>query len=472
MSRITSLSQNFRTRRWNSTYTNVLKNLKAGDAVDVGDVRKALASKELSAHELEELRPIIKTSASPEVINEILHHTLPKDFSLYFAMTKERPSHLWNERSLLSLLKSNPGRVYTLSDLLKKHASGSVSNEIRKVVLLKLLLGEAAEVRDGEFELTNENVTKAIELLNQMDHTDELDHLLNVLLDHMIAKDTTHTASDITLQGFEEWLNATKLSEVSERRAFLNLSQVVFERDPRLLSKQTLSRIVSYDIEENTPSETEYISQVLQYIEKNHLDIDRKDAEALLLRIQLIETYGINRDRMDLALEKFHLYQAHEKFGIELVQTKLVQAFCYQAFKKKDTTLLKIAETLIVADEIPVKSIAHLILANSCFDSEKSLKIYNDYINDVPKTINKNTKRSSSGLLTECMMIASLYGNDREFAQLLFEKAVQNKIVVDEMEIATMKKVFKVYGDAFADDSWESAEPRLAQYVLRTIKNL
>ena len=229
---------------------------------------------------------------------------------------------------------------------------------------------------------------------------------------------------------------------------------------------------MSYDIEENTPSETEYISQVLQYIEKNHLDIDRKDAEALLLRIQLIETYGINRDRMDLALEKFHLYQAHEKFGIELVQTKLVQAFCYQAFKKKDTTLLKIAETLIVADEIPVKSIAHLILANSCFDSEKSLKIYNDYINDVPKTINKNTKRSSSGLLTECMMIASLYGNDREFAQLLFEKAVQNKIVVDEMEIATMKKVFKVYGDAFADDSWESAEPRLAQYVLRTIKNL
>ncbi|GEQ67091.1 hypothetical protein JCM33374_g754 [Metschnikowia sp. JCM 33374] len=187
--------------------------------------------------------------------------------------------------------------------------------------------------------------------------------------------------------------------------------------------------------------------------------------------MQLIETHGIDNDDVDSALRKFHEYQSHEKFGLELVQAKVVKAFCYQTFKAHKETFLKIAETLINPDGLAVSTVAQLILAHSRFSSEKSLAIYNDYINLVSRDVNEVTGRSPTGVLTEALMVASLYDNDREFAQLLYEKAVINGFVSDEHEIALMKKVFKVYGDAFVEDDWKVAQPIFGRYVLECIKN-
>lgn len=439
--------------------------------MDVASIRNAIQSKEFKPEELTALKEALNPESSEEVVNEILHYALPQDFSLYFTLTKERPSHVWNDHSLISLLRSNPGRVYSLTDLLKKHGSESVSDEIQKVILEKLLLGEKAELRDGEFQLTDESVSRAITHLNHFANIEEVSEHLNCILDYIVKKGAFALTSDITIDGFADWLSKDKLAQVKDKSAFLYFAEVIFNQSPQSLPKRTLSDILVLEDRKVYPEKAGFFDNVLNYVNENQLDLDKRDAESLLLRIQLIETYGINKDQIDVALEKFHHYQSHEKLGIELVQTKLVQAFCYQAFKKNDATLLKIAESLIVVNELPVKTIAHLILANSKWGG-KDLEIYNDYINAVSKKVNENSKRSPSGILTEAMMISSLYGNDREFAQLLFEKAAASKIISDEMEIALMKKVFKVYGEAFADDSWETAEPKLAQYVLDTIKRL
>lgn len=471
MANVFLLARNYRGVRWNSTYANLLQSVKSGDKVDLANVRNALQSKEFKPEELTALKEALNPGVSDEVVNEILRYTLPHDFSLYFTLAKERPTHLWNDHSLLSLLKSNPGRVHSLAHLLKKHGSESVSDEVRKVVLEKLLYGERAEVRDGEFELTDESIGQAIAHLNKFPNIEEVSDHVNTILDYIVEKSTFALASDITIEGFIEWLSKNRLSQVKNKNAFLHFAEIVFNESPQILAKHTLSDILLLEDRKSYPEMAGFFDQVLEYVNKNQLDLDKRDAESLLLRIQLMETYGINKDQIDVALEKFHHYQSHEKVGIELVQTKLVQAFCYQAFKKNDATLLKIAESLIVVEELPVKTIAHLILASSRWGG-RDLEIYNDYINAVSKKVNENTKRSPSGVLTEAMMIASLYGNDREFAQLLFEKAAASKIISDEMQIANMKKVFKIYGEAFADDSWETAEPKLAQYVLDTIKRL
>lgn len=69
-------------------------------------------------------------------------------------------------------------------------------------------------------------------------------------------------------------------------------------------------------------------------------------------------------------------------------------------------------------------------------------------------------------------MVASLYDNDREFAQLLYEKAIQNKMLIDEAEIALIKKVFKKYGESFQEnDTWKQARPRFTEVVLEMIKS-
>lgn len=145
--------------------------------------------------------------------------------------------------------------------------------------------------------------------------------------------------------------------------------------------------------------------------------------------------------------------------------------FGYQAFKRGDRTLLRIAETLVDPDELQVKTLAQLILARSKFNCEDSLNLYNDYINQVSKGINETTGRSPTGVLTEALMAANLYNNDREFAHLLYDKAIANGFLKDEAEAAQIKKVFKVYGDSFEDsDSWEKAQPRLGDFVLYLIR--
>lgn len=473
MSTLVSFTRKFNVlgRRWNSTYESLLQRVKTGKEVDLSTIRDVIKSKEFKPEELTALKRLFNSNSSDEVINEILQHTLPQDFSLYFTLATERPSHVWNDHSLVSLLRSNPGRVYSLTDLLKKHGSESVSNEIRKVILEKLLHGEKSEVRDGEFELTGERINEAIVYLNQFSGIDEVTDYVNTIIDHVTEKGTYASTSAITVDGFADWLHKHKLANMKDNGAFLHFAEIIFNQDPQALAKHTLSDILVLEDRKLYPQKVEFFDRVLNYINQHQLDVDKRDAESLLLRIQLIVTYGINRDQIDVALEKFHHYQSHDKLGIELVQSKLVQAFCYQSFAKNDSTLLKIAESLIVVDELPVKTIAHLILASSRIEG-RDLEIYNDYINKVSKKVNESTKRSPSGILTEAMMIASLYGNDREFAQLLFEKAAQGNIISDEMEIATMKKVFKVYGEAFEEDSWQSAEPKLAQYVLDTIKRL
>ena len=111
-------------------------------------------------------------------------------------------------------------------------------------------------------------------------------------------------------------------------------------------------------------------------------------------------------------------------------------------------------------------------MANSEFNIDKSLEVYNDYIQNVSRSVNEHSGRSPSGLLTESLMLCNLYHNDREFAYLLFDKAVANGILSDELEIATVKKLFKVYGDSFVEDNWDAAKPILKRYILDSIRSL
>lgn len=473
-------------RRWNSTFDELIKDLASGKPTNSERIASTLSNKTYTPEELDSIRDLIKSSElSTETTNELLHHGLLNDFSLYFSVKSK--DHKWNDKSLLSLIKHNPGRVQSLWDLLKKHGI-SVSDEVRLAVVEKLILGEKSEQRENEVDVTSAKLARAMELLSEIGELTKVEQQLHLIVDHLVEHGDAPALSLLKVKGFLEWLNGSKLADIESKTAFMQIAKLIFDYKPALLTKAMLCRVLSISEIEPSPSTKtlmeelgseyselearEFRAEVLQYIEANKLDLDKKDAEALLLRIQLIETYGMFLDEIQTAVDKFHLYQTHEKFGIELVQTKLVQAFCYQAVKKLDETSLKIAETLVVQDELPVKTIAHLILASSQFDIDRSLALYNDYIKQVSTLVNTSTGRSPSGILTEALMIANLYDNDREFAQLLYEKAILNKILVNELEISNIKKVFKVYGDAYVDDNWEMAKPRLQEYVLQTIRRL
>lgn len=462
---------NFLVRR-NSTILDFLRKVESGSPFDTKDLQSALSSKSLNSQELEALHTVLKSDISTELANEILCHGLKHDFSLYYTASKI-PNHVWTEDALITLLNNNPGRAFSLEHLAKKHLQGETSSQIRQVLVKKLLLGENIDQGEDVYKPSENDIRKAIQLINESNNHLNVEELLSLVFEATLSLDSLGLLLDFRVDMLGEWLVANKLRKLptdATEAQFLQIAQIAFKSSPSLLNKEELSKILS--LEGLNDRFNPFIEDCLQYIETNQLDFDKKDPNSLLLRLQLIETYGIIRNSVDKMLEKFHLYQSKEKFGLEFVQVKVVKAFCYQSFKNSDPTQLKIAETLILPDGLPVSTVAELVLANAQFSAEKSLSVYNDYIQLVSSTINEVTQRSPKGILTEALILGCLYNNDREFAELVYQKAIQTNTISDELEIATVKKVFKAYGDAFVEDSWEAAKPIFKEYVLNYIKNV
>ncbi|CUM52542.1 uncharacterized protein AC631_04312 [Debaryomyces fabryi] len=446
----------------------------------------------------------LKNIEKSDIINNLLSYGLKHDFSLYHT-AKKIESHKWSSDALTSLIDSNPGRVDQSWDLYLRHGKDIENDTLYSKILEKLLLGEKIEISDNEFEIDIGKLAKSLALVDKLsspEDSGQIENLLKGLIDLKVL-------SGLSLSGLKNGSIETKLMQMDlDSLSFLKIFSMIFYENPDILAKEALCKAltISHQLDENLVNEDndiesknfqmlrdEYskISQVneveysefnhdsiiklrkdlLSYIEENRLDMD-KTPESILIRMKLIETYGMDTNDIKLALAKYHTYQTHEKFGIEFIQHKLIQSFCYQAIRESNEHYLKIAETLLTVENIPIKVLQCYILANSEFNIDKSLDVYNDYIQNVSQSINEHSGRSPSGLMTESLMLCNLYHNDREFAYLLFDKAVANGILSDEHEISIIKKLFKVYGDSFVEDNWDCAKPILKKYVLNSIRSL
>lgn len=493
------------------TLSYLLDEVQNERAIDHHDIKSIIENSKLhsledSEKELESLRQLIKhNTISTQLRNDLLTHSLRYDFSLYFLVKKHFQSHHWDNNSLISLLKNNPGRVDESLYLFKKHVTQSnVSPNIYTLLLEKFLLGENFE--RGEYEISSLNIYRAINIVNKRQELIQDEDMLSKLLDAMIDLNIVAAVLLVSHKTFTRVL-LQKLESSNDEGLCLRILQSKFlDGDLNKLSKDVLCKLVGFGqklarkdpsvLEEYSKKEAARIvelqsfsdtketnipilnpqsladlnSALIAHIEAEKLDTD-KTPESLLVRLKIIETYGMDTDQLQKALEKFHYYQTHEKFGLELVQFKLIQSFLYKAFESGDKTFLKVAQTLMITENVPVKIIQSLILANSAIDVQKSLDVYQEYVGHVSKTANEDTGRSASGTLTESLMLAYLYNNDREFAFLLFDKAQENGLFHDEMETSTAKKLFKVYGEAYEHDDWEKAKEKLHDHVLATIRS-
>lgn len=446
----------------------------------------------------------LEKSEKSAIINNLLSYGLKHDFSLYYT-AKKFDNHKWSPDALISLIDSNPGRVDQSWDLYLRHGKDVENDMLYSKILEKLLLGEKIEISDNEFEIDVGRLAKSLALVDKLrfpEDNAQLENLIKGLIDLKVV-------SGLSLSRLKNEFIESKLMQMDlDNLSFLKLFRMVFHRSPGILPKEALCKAltISHQLDEKLVNEdnkiekknfqmlrnvhaeisqlneVEYSSfdndsiiqlrkDLLSYLEENRLDMD-KTPESILIRLKLIETYGMDINDIKLALAKYHTYQTHEKFGIEFIQHKLIQSFCFQAIKESNEHYLKIAETLLTVENIPIKVLQCYIMANSEFNIDKSLEVYNDYIQNVSRSVNEHTGRSPSGLMTESLMLCNLYHNDREFAYLLFDKAVANGILSDEHEIATVKKLFKVYGDSFVEDNWDAAKPILKKYILDSIRSL
>lgn len=409
---------------------------------------------------------VIKSAVTknPQLLNDSIRSEMAQfishDFSIYYLLK----DHKFTENQLASLIAHNPERVDSSWDLYNRHNQGF--SQIVSTELIKKMISDPME----------SDWPKIIHLFNQI--TDKL-NIQEVIFENLsgsednVSKlqyfefDTDFLVGKLAqLEGIGYTICFSKVMDTElplelYAKAFDNFVEV--QTDVKLV--QQVNQISSSSLEPKTIT----LNDIVEQIEVKKLDSSKKP-ESLLIRIKLMEFYGMNSRNFEMLLKKFHHYQTHCTFGIEIIQNSLIQAYCLKAFEEQATEVFPIIDVLLL-EEIPIKVLQSLILSNSAIDVDKSLEIYNQYINHVSVTPNEHTQRSPAGLLNESIILSYLYNNDRDFANIIMDKITQSNLLA-EHEVTIIRKLFKVYGDAFVEDEWDLAKPKLHSYIVNTIRNL
>ncbi|KAK6459330.1 uncharacterized protein RJT20DRAFT_124553 [Scheffersomyces xylosifermentans] len=524
-----TISSSLKTAKGQKRYVSKLLT-RNPDSITVEDIKSSsLKNDEGTKEETDGRVSLIKAvnSSNNAAKQDLLNELIP-NFSLYFRLAprgEDIDNHIINSKEILGrLIEVNPGRVLQSWELFKTFEDRiqEVDHLLVNRVLEKLLNGEKVDStvegeeqdENAKFKIPLENLEKVHYLLTKyIQQNGNVDYVIYQetlvrLIDRLIEDelvvfvDLLLHNDFLSLEFLKNYFGERSLNTESANYTYLSIFKKIFETSPEMLTKEDLVSCldlitdakgideinskqaklstelneaisVGYEFTPVVPSRLQ--DEILRYIESSNLDLD-KSPESLLLRLKVIEIYGMEKDDIDTALKQYHSYQTHDKFGIELVQTKLLQAFAYQAINQDNETFVTVAETLqpTESEGLPIKVLQILMIAHSNFESEKSLDYYNDYIQRVSKDLNEHTKRSPTGLLTESLILSLLFDNDRNFASLVFEMAIEKGVISDELEISHIKKLFRVYGDSFVgqDEEWEHARKNLKKYVLNYVRNL
>ncbi|KAI5964923.1 hypothetical protein CANMA_003433 [Candida margitis] len=412
----------------------------------------------------------IANSTNPD--KSELYTLLIPTFGPYFQLAK---SGIADENLLRHFIKINPGRVLDTFDLLDKHQIPNTSDEFKRDVLKKLV----SEYNKNE-ELT---IDRVIGYLNQhFDSIEEL-HFQELFATLLQRRDVTQMDSFISNVGVDTNLLLKELFENFDdplaKFALMRSFQCWFKEPESIkpwiyavildiLNFRSQQFLVIYDKAGCKLNIDELNDKVIKYIIESKIDVK---AENLVLRKELIEVLGIAQNNLGEALKQFQKYESYCKYGISNVQVAMVKAISYQAIKQDKEIFKTMAETMIPPD-LTIQLLQVLIILKSYFNPNDGLTLYNDYVNGVSGVVKDGS--SQKGLLTQSAILGFLMNNDREFAFLLFDKAVENGIIVDESEIATTKKLFKAYSDCFVEDeNWDtSARLKMKDVVLNYVENI
>lgn len=403
----------------------------------------------------------------------LLYNHLIPNFSYYFKI----PKHSIKGEILRRLINVNPGRVHSTFDLYNLHRKEIDEHIINDV--LKKLINEPVE--EGE----ERNMENIFNIIKDFEHL-EFDHVLSELFYKFVNQDDYKLINELINEGVLNNKNILKeltndLSSIVKKFAYLEVFHRLFNtsRDEITADQYTIAlNLLNFNNAQlhelfNKTNQLSFIqltNEILEYIETSKID---ELPDSIELRQSIIEVYGISQDNTEMALKKYHYYESHVKSDINKIRFEMIKLFSYQAIKQNSDIWNQVAQTFI-PPQFTIETLQMLIVLKSYFNINEALEIYNSYINEVSGNINEISKKSPKGVMTESIILGFLLNNDREFAFLIFEKAVENKIMTDELEISQVKKMFKKYSDSFVDnEEWENnAQLKMKQVALEYIVNI
>lgn len=441
---------------------------KSPESITLEDLTSSSINQQDEKGRLELIESIINSSHSDK--SSLYNHLIP-NFSYYFKI----PKHSIKGEILRRLINVNPGRVHDTFELYNLHQDVIEENMIHDII--KKIINEQNE--------ENNNLENIFNIIKQYNHL-KFDEIFNQLLIKFIEQEDYQLINELINEGIlnnktvlDEFTK--NLSSIGNKFTYLEVFHRLFNLDPTVITPDQYTiglNLLNFNNKElseiftktNQLSFIELTNEILKYIDINKID---EIPESIELRQSIIEIYGINQNNTEMALKKYHYYESYVKSSINKIRFEMIKIFTYQAINQNSDVWNQVAQTF-VPPEFTIETLQVLIVLKSYFNVDEALEIYNSYINEVSGEINQFTKKSPKGVLTECIILGFLLNNDRHFATLIFEKAIENKIIIDELEIIQIKKLFKKYSDSFIENEiWEdNAQLKMKNIALEYVTNI
>ncbi|ANZ76483.1 BA75_03880T0 [Komagataella pastoris] len=444
-----------------------------------------------SSHELLNMirqNPQLTKDDKSKLLNNLLTNFVHIDYSLTHKVLKELEKLEKTPHVLTvgQIIKHNSGRVKTSFEIYRDFMKiEEFANQLKSCkedsdflhsqILEKVVYGDKSEADDG-YKLDEERMKRALSLLPLLNEKQIVNEIQKQLL-----------ISSIELGTLSDLLEKTVISrEILESQLFSTENDEISDENRALLWVQYFQQLSS----NNEPVPLENIAKILpvlakakghqsefdslvQYIGANNLD-SRSTWDGIIIRAKLINSIGIGNKDLVRALEFHTKYQDLQGQSLEFINSAAILVLGYHSVLKENDKLLPLMHALTPPESIPIKVLQCFILTYGGLGrTGDALDLYNRYIGDVSKENNPKSHISQTLLLTESVVMAHLYNHDREFAYLLNDGVITNKVIEGDTSINRLKLLFKKYGQAISDEKdTEASKEQLKVQLLDAVESL
>ncbi|KAL3235154.1 hypothetical protein RNJ44_02942 [Nakaseomyces bracarensis] len=443
-----------------------------------------------------------------KIHNDIIESMVHKNYGISNLHLNELKK--MNERvapeSLIALIRSNPGRVDSSWDLFLRHTDlTNIPKDATIIAMVKKIIQmDDAMVKDGKTGLEIGEIVQIISLLNVLKDkslvgeeiilplfneilSKNLTSLIPIILEFQIPSETlldkivestdkqflniihkiplNHIISnDLLLFRSLDYLNPTKRIENTEDEG--KSQQILLEELEKVKQVPFLKSVTLATEEIDEAKKNDLFYQIISEIQKQKLDENDFD-----LALKLIRTFGMEIGDIKTALDLYHNYLTKFVSHSERLMFEVFLTLSYQAFKTGTSQLQQYSEAFIPAsidtnDKIYSNILRATILTKSRFDVEDALALYNSKNQQLNKDACESTSMSQFDEVTEALILAFLYNNDVDFARVILEGAMGQKLFSGSTATKAIKSHLALYGEAVEQGTQkEVMENRILNYM-------
>ncbi|KAH3899231.1 uncharacterized protein SCODWIG_02611 [Saccharomycodes ludwigii] len=457
------------------------------------------------------------------IYNDLIENLTSYDYSV--ATVGSKALHELNQplslKSIDQIIQFNPGRSMSSWEIfikyypyIEKDINSEKCNKVLLTVLSKLIWLDDAAIKDGQKYATPRDILHAIFIIYKLNNQalrDVPKDTIKRLYDSIIATNSTillpnffekfdqpiSTMDDVDisitkaqylLKNVNNFVknqaeignpeNREDLYKVIELLGHNNLDTLLEPEEKEackviesVYTALTNSQIANFSISSKIEA-TKFLDEILKIAVVN--GITKKDVK---LCSTIVKTVGLLYGDMDKALKLYHSFMIHHREDPELLVFASFMTLILKSFEQNNPYLLAAAKAMIPPaldnKTLKLNILRCLILVNCKFNIDESLQLYNENISTLSKKNKEEhtgTIPSDSALLTETLILAYLYKGDRDFAHVILDGAMKNKLVEGPTAVKRIKKLLSYYGDVLEETNCkELMENKVGQYIKHDI---